>query len=79
MDATASGPTRQQPPIRRAPDSRQPRTCSAVNVDRPFQARASAHLAAAITPTGGFFVLLIVAADDQTAAVALSIEPAYFG
>ena len=42
---------------------------------REFQARVSARLAAAITPTGGLFLLLIVAADDQTAAFALSIEP----
>ena len=46
---------------------------------REFQARASAHLAAAITPTRGLFLLLIVAADDQTAAFALSIEPDHFG
>ena len=46
---------------------------------REFQARIAGHLAAAITPTGGLFVLLIVAANDQAAAVALSIEPDHFG
>lgn len=45
MEDTAFGPTRQQPPISRAPDSRHPRTCSAVKVERPFQARASASQA----------------------------------
>ena len=34
-----------------------------------------AYLAAAVTPTGGLFVLLILIAGDQTATVALSIEP----
>ena len=46
---------------------------------REFQARASAHLAAAITPTRGLFLLLIIAADDQTAAFALSLEPDHSG
>jgi hypothetical protein len=32
-----------------------------------------------VTPAGGLFVLLIVLADDQTAATALSIEPDHFG
>jgi len=43
----------------------------------PREARAlvSASLAALITPTGGLFLLLIVAADDQTAVLAFSIEP----
>jgi hypothetical protein len=55
------------------------RLLTGAGTPREFRSHVSAHLAAAITPTGGFFVLLIVAADDQTAAVALSIEPAYFG
>ena len=42
---------------------------------REFRARVSARLAAAATPAGGLFVLLILTAGDQTAAVALSIEP----
>ena len=42
MEATASGPTRQHPPISRAPASRHAMTCSALNVVRPLQARASA-------------------------------------
>ena len=33
---------------------------------------------AAGTPTGGLFVLLTIVAGDQTAAVALSIEPDHF-
>lgn len=46
---------------------------------RAFQARVSAYLATAITPAGGLFVLLIVVAADQTAAVALSIERDHSG
>ena len=42
---------------------------------REFQARISVHLAATVTPAGGLCILLIVVAGDQTAAVALSIEP----
>ncbi len=45
MDAIASGPTRQHPPITRAPDACQPRTSSGANDERPFQARASASQA----------------------------------
>jgi transposase len=51
------------------------RLLTGAGTPREFQARASAHLAAAVTPTGGLLLLLIVAADDQTAALALSIEP----
>jgi hypothetical protein len=32
-----------------------------------------------ITPTGGLFVLLTVAADGQHTAIALSIEPDHSG
>jgi hypothetical protein len=32
-----------------------------------------------VTPTGGLLFLLIVGDDDQTAAIALSIEPDQFG
>ena len=42
MAEIASGPTRQHPPISRAPAARHPSTCSVVNVDRPVQARADA-------------------------------------
>jgi hypothetical protein len=42
---------------------------------REFRAKVSAHLAVAVTPAGGLFVLLIDVAGDQAAAVALSIEP----
>jgi hypothetical protein len=45
---------------------------------RGFQASVSASLAAAATPDGGLFVILIVVAGGQTAAVALSIEPDRF-
>ena len=55
------------------------RLLTGAGTPREFRSHVLAHLAAIITPTGGLFVLLIVAADDQTAAVALSIEPAYFG
>lgn len=55
------------------------RLLTGTGTPREFQARISACLAAAITPTGGLFVLLIVATDDQNAAVALSIEPDHFG
>ena len=54
------------------------RLLTGAGTPREFRSHVSAHLAA-ITPTGGLFVLLIVAADDQTDAVALSIEPAYVG
>jgi transposase len=54
------------------------RLLTGAGTPREFRARASALLAAAITPTGGLFLLLIVAADDQTAALALSIEPDHF-
>ena len=46
---------------------------------REFQPRISGHLAAAITPTGGLFILLVIVTSGQTAAVALSIEPDHRG
>ena len=55
------------------------RLLSGAGTPREFQARISGYLVAVITPTGGLFVLLIVAAGNQTAAVALSIEPDHFG
>src|ERR687890_354716 len=51
------------------------RLLTGAGTPREFRARVSAHLAAAVTPAGGLFVLLIVVAGDQTAAVALSIQP----
>ena len=55
------------------------RLLTGAGTPREFQARISGYLAAIVTPTGGLFVLLIVAAEDQAAAVALSIEPDHFG
>ena len=45
---------------------------------RGFQARVSALLAVIATPDAGLVVILIVVADYQTAAVAVSIEPDRF-
>jgi hypothetical protein len=55
------------------------RLLTGAGTPREFRARISGYLAAAITPTGGLFVLLIVVAHDQTAAVALSIERDHSG
>jgi hypothetical protein len=55
------------------------RLLTGAGTPREFQARVSAYLASAITPAGGLFVLLIVVAADQTAVIALSIEPDHFG
>ena len=55
------------------------RLLTGAGTPREFRARVSGRFAAVATPTGGLFVLLIVAADDQTAAIALSIEPDHFG
>jgi transposase len=55
------------------------RLLTGAGTPREFRALAVAHLAAAITPTGGLFLLLIIATDDQTAALALSIEPDHCG
>jgi transposase len=51
------------------------RPLTGAGTPREFRAKVSAHPAAAVTPAGGLFVLLIVVAGGQTAAVALSIEP----
>jgi hypothetical protein len=51
------------------------RLLTGAGTPREFQARASACLFTAISPTGGLLALLIVVADDQTAALTLSIEP----
>ncbi len=51
------------------------RLLTGAGTPREFRAKVSAHLAAAVAPAGDLFVLLIVVAGDQTAAVALSIEP----
>src|SRR5215211_3535951 len=47
------------------------RLLTGAGTPREFRALAVAHLAVAITPTGGLFLLLIIATDDQTAALAL--------
>ena len=54
------------------------RLLTGAGTPREFRAGVSACLAAAVTPTGGLFVLLTIVAGDQTAAVALSIEPDHF-
>jgi transposase len=51
------------------------RLLTGAGTPREFRSNVSAHLAAAVTPAGGLFVLLVVVAGGQTAAVALSIEP----
>ena len=51
------------------------RLLTGAGTPREFQARASVCLFAAISPAGGLLALLIVVAGDQTAALALSIEP----
>ena len=51
------------------------RLLTGAGTPREFRARVSAYLAAAVTPAGGLFALSIVAAGDETAAIALSIEP----
>ena len=54
------------------------RLLTGAGTPREFRAKVSAYLAAAVTPAGDLFALLIVVAGDQTAAVALSIEPDHF-
>jgi transposase len=51
------------------------RLLTGAGTPREFRARVAADLAAAVTPAGGLFVLLILTAGDQAAAVALSGEP----
>jgi hypothetical protein len=51
------------------------RLLTGAGTPREFQARISGYLAAAITPNGGLFILLVIATSGQTAAVALSIKP----
>jgi hypothetical protein len=51
------------------------RLLTGAGTPREFRAKVSAYRAAAVTPAGGLFILLIGVAGDQTAAVALSIEP----
>jgi hypothetical protein len=55
------------------------RLLTGARAPREFRARVSACFAAVVTPTGGLFVFLIVVAGNQTAAIALSIEPDHFG
>jgi hypothetical protein len=54
------------------------RLLTGAGTPRGFRVRVSASLAAAITPTGGLLLILIVMAGDQTASVGLSIEPDQF-
>ncbi len=51
------------------------RLLTGAGTPREFQARISGYLVVVITPIGGPFVLLIAAAGDRHAALALSIEP----
>jgi hypothetical protein len=51
------------------------RLLTGAGTPRGFRTRASVSLAAAITPAGGLLLILIVVTSDQTAVVALSIEP----
>jgi transposase len=55
------------------------RLLTGAGTPREFRSHVSARLAAVITPTGGLFVLLTVAADGHHAAIALSIEPDHSG
>ena len=55
------------------------RLLTGAGTPREFQALVAVRLAVVSTPTGGLFVLLIIAADDQTAAVVLSLEPDHSG
>jgi transposase len=54
------------------------RLLTGAGTPREFQARVSAYLAAADTPAGGLFILLIVVAGGQTAVVTISVEPDHF-
>ena len=51
------------------------RLLTGAGTPRESQARISGYLVVVITPIGGLFVLLIAAAGDRHAALALSIEP----
>src|SRR5215212_4219376 len=55
------------------------RLLTGAGTPREFQALVAVRLAVVSTPTGGLFVLLIIAADGQTAAVVLSLEPDHSG
>jgi transposase len=51
------------------------RLLTGAGTPREFQARVSVCLTAVILPNGGTMLLLIVAAGDQAAAIAVSFEP----
>ena len=51
------------------------RLLTGAGTPREFQARLSACLAAVIMPNGSPMLLLIVVAGDQTAAIAVRLEP----
>jgi hypothetical protein len=73
-----SQPTRRLPAIARRITSHAAASPTLLNNGRDIS-RVAASLAAAITPTGGLFILLVAAADGQTAAIAISIEPDHRG
>ncbi len=54
------------------------RLLTGAGTPRELRARLSAHFAIVIMPSGELFALLIVVADDQTAIIAVSIEPDRF-
>jgi hypothetical protein len=54
------------------------RLLTGAGTPRELRTRISAHSAVAIMLSGGLFALLIVVADDQTAIIAVSIEPDHF-
>jgi transposase len=54
------------------------RLLTGAGTPRELRARLSAHFAISIMPSDGLLALLVVAAGDQTAAIAVSIEPDRF-
>ena len=52
------------------------RLLTGAGTPREFQARISAYLAAAITPTGGLVILLVIAATAGTPSLAASSSTA---
>ena len=54
------------------------RLLTGAGTPRELRARLSARFAIAIMPTGGLLVVLVIAADDQTAVIAVSVEPDRF-
>jgi hypothetical protein len=54
------------------------RLLTGAGTPRGLRARLSARFAIAFMPTGGLLILLVVVADDQIAAISVSIEPDRF-